>query len=127
MTKPIPRSMHGLLTDYPYVLIVGTAPFWLGFRDQHTPATLCFVLAGLILLAAVTTRAEWGFVRIVPYKLHLVADVVVGLFALLTPFLFGFSHDAVPRDALIIFGLFGIMAGTLSQTTEMRSDGVPQV
>ena len=29
MTKPISRSMHGLLTDYPYVLIVGMAPFWL--------------------------------------------------------------------------------------------------
>ena len=27
MTKPISRPMHGLLTDYPYVLIVGTAPF----------------------------------------------------------------------------------------------------
>ena len=127
MIKPITRQMHGLLTDYPYVLIVGTAPFCLHFRDRHTPATLCFVLAGLILLAGLFTRAEWGLVRIVPYKLHLAADVVVGLFALLTPFLFGFSHDAVPRDALIVFGLFGIMAGTLSQTTEVRPAGVPQV
>ncbi len=127
MAKPISHLMHDLLTDYPYVLIVGTAPFWLGLRDQHMPATLCFVLAGLILLAGWFTRAEWGLVRIVSYKLHSVADVVVGLFALLTAVLFGFSHDAVPRNALIVFGLIGIMAGTLSQTTEMRTIGVPQV
>lgn len=127
MNKPISRPLHGLLTDYPYVLIVGTAPFRLQFRDQHTPATLCFVLAGLILLTRLVTRAEWGLVRIVPYKLHLVADVVVGLFALLSPFLLGFSHDATSRNTLIVFGLFGILAGTLSQTTEMRRDEVPRV
>ena len=78
MTKPISRKMHGLLSDYPYVLVVGTAPFWLGFRDQHTPATLCFVLAGLILLTSLITRAEWGLVRVLPYKLHLALDVVIG-------------------------------------------------
>ena len=127
MTIPFSRSIDCLLTEFTYVLFVGSAPFWLGFRDQHTPATLCFVLAGLILLASLFTRAEWGLVKIVPYKLHLAADVVVGLFALLTPFIFGFSHDSVPRNALIVFGLFGIMAGTLSQTTEMRPDGHPQV
>ena len=127
MIKPILRPMHGLLTDYPYMLIVGSAAFRLGFRNQHTLGTLYFVLAGLILVAGLTTRAEWGLVRIVPYKLPRVADVVVGLFALLTPFLFGFSHDAMPRNALIVFGLFGILAGTLSQTTEMRPAGFPQV
>lgn len=88
---------------------------------------MCFVLAGRILLASLFTRAEWGLVQIVPYKLHLIADAVAGLFALLSPWIFGFSHDAAPRNALIVFGLFGIMAGTLSQTTEMRPAGVPQV
>lgn len=126
MTKPISRKMHGLLTDYPYVLIVGSAPFWLNFRDQHTPATLCFVLAGLILLAGLTTRAEWGLVRLVPYKLHLASDVVVGVFALLSPFLLGFANHPVPRNALIVFGLFGIMAGTLSQSNEMPAVSGPR-
>ena len=119
MAKPISRQMHGLLTDYPYVLIVGIAPFWLGFRDQHAPATLCFILAGMILLTSLVTRAEWGLVRVLPYKLHLLADVVVGLFALLSPFLFGFADHPVPRNALMVFGLFGIMAGTLSRSGEM--------
>lgn len=119
MAKPISRQMHGLLTDYPYVLIVGTAPFWLGFGRPSTPTTLCFVLAGLILLTSLTTRAEWGLVRLLPYKLHLAADVVVGLFALLSPFLFGFADHPTPRNAFIVFGLFGIMAGTLSQSNEM--------
>ena len=119
MKKPSSRQMLGQLTDHPYVLIVGSAPFWLGFRDQHTPATLCFVLAGLILLTGLTTRAEWGLVRVVPYKLHLAADVVVGLFALVSPFLLGFADHPTPHNALIVFGLFGIMAGTLSQSNEM--------
>ena len=119
MTKHISRKVHGLLTDYPYVLLVGSAPFWLGFWNQHTPATLCYVLAALILVTGLTTRAEWGVIRVIPYKLHLIADVVVGLFAVFSPFLLGFADHPMPRNALIVFGLIGIMAGTLSQTDEM--------
>ena len=121
MAKPISRPMHGLLTDYPYVLIVGTAPFWLGFARPSTPTTLCFVLAGLILLTSLVTRAEWGLVRVLPYKLHLAGDVLVGLFSLLSPFLFGFADNPTARNAFIVFGLFGIMAGTLSQSNEMST------
>ena len=121
MTKPISRKVHGLLTDYPYVLIVGSAPFWLGFWDQHTPATLCYVLAGLILVTGLTIRAEWGVIRVIPYKLHLTADVVVGLFAVSSLFLLGLADHPLPRNALIVFGFIGIMAGTLSQTNEMPS------
>ncbi len=121
MAKPISRPLHGLLTDYPYVLIVGTAPFWLGLARSSTPTTLCFVLAGLILLTSLVTRAEWGLVRVLPYKLHLAGDVLVGLFSLLSPFLFGFADNPTARNAFIVFGLFGIMAGTLSQSNEMST------
>ena len=119
MAKPISRPLHGLLTDYPYVLIVGSAPFWLGLDRHSTPAILCFVLAGLILLTSLVTRAEWGLVRVLPYKLHLLGDVLVGLLAVAAPFLFHFADLTATRNAFIIFGLFGIGAGTLSQSNEM--------
>ena len=80
---------------------------------------LCFVLAGLILVTSLVTRAEWGLVQILPYKLHLVADVLVGLFSLLCPILFRFADDPTVRNAFIVFGLFGIGAGVLSQPDEM--------
>ena len=75
----------------------------------------------MILVASLTTRAEWGLIRVMPHKLHLLADVVVGLFAVLSPFLFGFADHHVARNALIVFGPFGIMAGTLSPSDEMLS------
>lgn len=32
--------MHGILTDYPYVALVSTAPQWLGFEREETPTRL---------------------------------------------------------------------------------------
>ncbi len=34
MNKPLSRQMHGLVTDYPYVALVSTAPETVGFTDE---------------------------------------------------------------------------------------------
>ena len=111
--------MHGWVTDYPYVALVSTAPETVGFTEVKPAVTLCRILSGGILVSSLLTRAEWGAVRVVPYKAHLAFDVLGGVFALSAPWLFGFSRHEKARDAFVTAGIFGIMAGTFSKNDEM--------
>ena len=54
-----------------------------------------------------------------PYKAHLILDVLGGVLALGSPWMFGFSRHQKARDAFVTAGIFGILAGTLSKENEM--------
>lgn len=122
MNKPLSRQMHGLVTDYPYVALVSTAPETAGFADEKTATTLCRVLAGGIFVGSLLTRAEWGAFRVLPFRAHLAFDVANGVFAASAPFLFGFSGNARARNAFLAAGAFGIAAGLLTQPDEMPDE-----
>jgi hypothetical protein len=118
MDKPITRVQHGF-TDYSYIPLVSSAPHLVGFTDNKTATTLCYVLSSTILASSLVTRAEWGLFKVMPYKAHLVLDTVGGLTALTAPWLFGFAKDKKARNTFIAAGLFGLMAGLLSKPEEM--------
>lgn len=111
--------MHGLITDYPYVALVGSAPETVGFKDNETAATLCRAFAGGILASSLLTRAEWGLVGGISFKMHLALDVANGILAAGAPWLFGFAEDKRARNFFLVAGAFGIAAGLLSQPKEM--------
>lgn len=117
--KPISRPLHGVLTDYPYVALTAAAPDIAGFADDKTATTVCRALTGTILLSSLLTRAEWGVFRVMPYKAHLVLDLLGGLTALSAPWLFGFAHNERARNTFLVMGVFGIIAGTMSDEAEM--------
>ena len=118
MSKPISRKQHGF-TDYSYVPLALTNPKLAGFEDEKTAVTMTRVLAGNILVGSIFTRAEWGLVKVLPFKTHLVLDVAVGLLAGASPWLFGFAKNKAARNSFLLLAAFGIMAGTLSRPEEM--------
>jgi hypothetical protein len=118
MDKPITRVQHGF-TDYSYIPLVSSAPHLVGFTENKTATTLCYVLSSTILASSLVTRAEWGLFKVMPYKAHLVLDTVGGLTALTAPWLFGFAKDRKARNTFLAAGIFGLMAGLLSKPEEM--------
>ena len=118
MTKPISRPAHGF-TDYPYIAAASIAPTALGFQDEPNAVLMTRVLAGMILVSSILTRAEWGFVRVMPYRTHLILDTLGGMTALASPWLFGFAHNRQARNTFLALGLFGLGAGLLSEPEEM--------
>ena len=119
MKKPISRQMHGLITDYPYVALVGSAPETVGFKDEKTATTLCRILSGGILASSLLTRAEWGLVGAISFKTHLALDIANGIFSASAPYLFKFADNKRARNFFLVAGAFGIAAGLLSQPKEM--------
>lgn len=118
MNQPINRVQHGF-TDYSYIPLVSSAPHLVGFSENKTATTLCYVLSSTILASSLVTRAEWGLFKVMPYKAHLVLDTVGGLTALTAPWLFGFAKNRKARNTFLAAGIFGLMAGLLSKPEEM--------
>ena len=124
MSKPISRRAHAF-TDYSYVPLVASAPDLVGFTQEKTATTLCHVLSSTVLVSSFFTRAEWGPVRVMPYKAHLAIDAIGGLTALTAPWVFGFAKNRKARNTFLVMGVFGLIAGLLSQPDEMPKHPKP--
>lgn len=114
----ITRKQHGF-TDYSYVPLVAAAPSLVGFTNEKTATQLTRVLSGSILASSLLTRAEWGLLKVLPYKAHLTADTAVGALALSAPWLFGFAANKRARNTFLVMGAFGLMAGLFSKPEGM--------
>lgn len=120
MTQPISRELHGLIADYPYIVAVATAPEAVGFADESpTATTLCRAMAGGVLATSLMTRAEWGLMRVIPFKTHVALDYGVSLFAMAAPWLFGFSKNEKARNTFVAAGAVGLLASAMTRPEEM--------
>ncbi|RZK27611.1 MAG: hypothetical protein EOO63_13035 [Hymenobacter sp.] len=124
MDKPISRRQHAF-TDYSYVPLVASAPDLVGFTEEKTATTLCHVLSTSILVSSLFTRAEWGPIRVLPYKTHLLLDTLGGATALTAPWVFGFAKNKKARNTFLAMGIFGLIAGLLSKPEEMPEHPQP--
>lgn len=79
-------------------LVVGLAlliaPWLFGFADQSQAATVVAMAVGaFILLSELTTTSEVSLFKLVPMKIHVVMDVLTGLFLAASPWLFSFNDQ----------------------------------
>ncbi|PSR53100.1 hypothetical protein AHMF7605_05945 [Adhaeribacter arboris] len=118
MKQPITRQMHGF-ADYSYIPTITAAPELFNFKEEKTAATLCRILGGKLFLSTILTRAEWGIVKVLPFKAHLALDLAAGIFTVGAPWLFGFADNTKARNAFLAFGLTSIAAASLTEPTEL--------
>lgn len=92
----VTRNIHAYL-DYPVALALIVLPFILGLGQSNPMALWLSVATGVAaFVLTVLTDHHLGIWRVLPYKLHLTVDLIVGITFLLAPSLFGFSGlDAV--------------------------------
>lgn len=93
-----PRA-HGFV-DYAVVALFALAPTLFGF--DGTPQILCYVLAAVHLTMSVLTAYPLGLVKLIPFPLHGMIEVVVAPTLAALPWLFGFSDNAAPRNFFLI-------------------------
>ena len=126
MVRFIPRQVHGIL-DYLYAILVAATPHLFGFTDLSAPRFLAYGLGALVLSATLLTRAEWGVVRVIPYRVHLLLDGLTGVLVVASPWILGFGESAAARNTFVVAGLTAIAASLLSKTDEMPSGNVRAV
>jgi hypothetical protein len=121
-TPLIPRPLHGV-ADYLYVPTVAAAPDLFGFAHNQKAARICRVVSGGVLASTLLTRAEWGVLKLMPYKVHLLLDFAAGLGAMGMPWLAGFARDRRARNTFLAIGAISVgaslLSGVFSQPEEM--------
>jgi hypothetical protein len=73
-------------------LVLIVAPWLFGFADEGGAVKMVPIWVGVfILLSELTTTSPYSLVKLVPMPVHIIVDVVTGLFLLTSPWLFGFT------------------------------------
>lgn len=89
--KFVTKQIHAFL-DYPVALALIGLPFLLGLGSSNPIAFQLSVATGVAaLILTILTDHHLGIIKVVPYKIHLFVDFIVGLTFILAPFIFGFE------------------------------------
>jgi hypothetical protein len=112
----IPSRMHALL-DYAVGVVLIAAPWIFQFADESTTATWISIVAGIGLIGmSALTAYEGGFIaHVIPLRIHLVADALLGIVLAVSPWLFGFADDGANAWApFLVIGLGELGAAAVS-------------
>ena len=94
--KFITKQIHAYL-DYPVALALLGLPFLLNLGSSHSLALSLSVATGVaaFILTGLTNH-HLGLFKVIPYKIHLLVDFIVGIVFVIAPFLFSFKGvDAI--------------------------------
>jgi hypothetical protein len=108
----IPVDVHNIM-DYIYAVLIIAAPWLFGFA-RGGAETYTAVAAGiLVLLMALFTNYRYSMVKVIAFNTHLTLDLVIGIFVLVSPWLFGFSdYVYIPH---VTFGIIAIVTSLTSK------------
>ena len=101
------------------------APWLFGFADEGGAAVMVPIYVGIfILLSELTTTSSLSPLKIVPMKIHIMLDVVTGLFLLASPWLFGFAD--LEANAWVPHVVVGVLVAGYALVTR-TSDEKPSI
>lgn len=87
----VTKKIHAYL-DYPVALALIALPFLLMLGSSNPLAFYISVVVGITaFILTLLTDHQFGVIRVIPYKVHLIVDFLVGLTFVLIPFLLSFE------------------------------------
>jgi hypothetical protein len=93
---------HGAI-DYLVVVFLFLSPTLFGLKDITT--TFTYVLATIHLLLTITTKFEFGLVKIIPFKIHGVIELIVSIVLIGVAFYLGNLEGQLSRNFYLSFGV----------------------
>jgi len=102
-TGPVSAFVHGVVEYVAAVLLI-IAPFLFGF-DSRAATAVSLVTGVAVLVITASSDLPTGLAKTLPVPLHAVLDVVLAIFLIAAPFLFGYSGDAAPTAVSIALGV----------------------
>lgn len=113
------HTIIGLVVGF--ALIV--APWLFGFAEAGGAAVMVPVVVGImVLLSELTTTSPISPLKVVPMRIHIMMDVVLGVFLALSPWLFGFANLAA--NAWVPHVIVGLAMAGYALITNPQEAGV---
>lgn len=101
-------DMHGTMEPVMSAILIA-APWIFGFSSVGDARWICIVVGIVMLVIGMSTAWKPAIVKLIPLRVHMAGDFVIGAFLILSPFIFGFSGEGGPTRFLIIFGVIGLI------------------
>jgi len=114
MFRFIPRPLHAA-TDYLFAAALAASPSLVGFEEDKEAVVAARALAGTTVGASAFTRYELGLIRLIPFNMHLLLDLLAAFPTIAAPWVLGFSDNPKARNTFVAFGVFEIIAVLLSK------------
>src|SRR4051812_29357240 len=108
----VPTRAHGLL-DYVVGVVLILAPSILKLNIASAEAWVPILLGIAAITSSLLTDYEYGVVKFVPMRAHLMFDLITGVVLVASPWLFGFVHTVwMPH---VILGLIACVAALVTR------------
>jgi hypothetical protein len=114
--KIINTRLHGML-DYLSAMIL-LFPWFSNYYTGGPDTRILAALGGITILVSLLTDYEFGLIKLLPMKAHLVFDVLSALFLLAMPWLFPVYHYQLYWPVLL--GAGGLLVVVLSSSESYR-------
>lgn len=88
----ISTRAHGVI-DYLMGLLLIVSPWIFGFADGGAAQWVPILLGVSALLYSIMTDYEMGLLKVISMPVHLVIDLLSGVFLAASPWLFGFADE----------------------------------
>jgi hypothetical protein len=118
---PIPLNLHAALEPLIAVVIIA-APWLFQFSETTTATVICVVVGVVILLVGSMTDWRMSLVRLIPLRVHLMGDLVIGAVLVLTPLIFGFSDEGGPTRFMVIAGVLELMTALMTRWDRLEAE-----
>jgi hypothetical protein len=117
LMRMISTRTHAAM-DYTVAVLLIAAPWIFGFADESSTAKWISIAVGVAMIGmSAMTNYEGGLLaRLIPMRMHLMTDAVVGIFLAVSPWLFGFADHGA--NAWLPFLAIGIGEIGASATTD---------
>jgi hypothetical protein len=117
LMRMIPTRMHAIM-DYTVGVLLIAAPWIFQYADESSAAKWISIIVGVAMigLSAITDYEGGLMARMIPMRMHLMTDAVVGIFLAISPWLFGFADQGA--NAWLPFVVIGLGEIAAAATTD---------
>jgi hypothetical protein len=101
---PVPLNTHAALEPL-IALVIIAAPWIFGFSDAGDAKAVCIAVGVVMLIAGAMTDWRLSLVRVIPLRMHLMTDLLLGAVLIVSPFVLGFSDNGAATRFTVIAGV----------------------
>jgi hypothetical protein len=111
---PIPLNLHAALEPFIAVIVIA-APWIFGFSDTDSATVICVLVGVAMLLVGSMTDWRMSLRRVIPLRMHMTGDLMLGAVLLLSPLVFGFADEGGPTRFVVIAGALELLTALMTR------------
>ncbi len=111
---PIPLNAHAALEPL-MAIAIAAAPWIFGFSEVDSATAICLIVGLTMLISGALTDWRRSLLRVIPLRMHLTTDLLLGAVLLLSPLVFGFADEGGPTRFMVTAGVLELLTALMTR------------